>query len=167
MTPDFIKAISGVLIQGIRSEVPTTKKCLAAIPDKNHDYRPDEKSKTAMELGWHIASSDVWFIDSILNKSFANPPAAKPDDITTGPQIAEWYEAKVTEGLAKLETLSAEHMATPIDFYGMVNLPAAFYLNFLNNHSIHHRGQLSTYYRPMGGKCPSIYGGSADEPMGA
>ena len=32
-------------------------------------------------------------------------------------------------------------------------------------HTIHHRGQLSTYLRPMGGKVPSIYGGSADEPM--
>ena len=30
--------------------------------------------------------------------------------------------------------------------------------------AIHHRGQLSTYIRPMGGKVPSIYGPSADEP---
>ena len=28
---------------------------------------------------------------------------------------------------------------------------------------VHHRGQLSTYIRPMGGKVPSIYGPSADE----
>jgi uncharacterized damage-inducible protein DinB len=27
---------------------------------------------------------------------------------------------------------------------------------------IHHRGQLSVYIRPMGGKVPSIYGPSAD-----
>jgi uncharacterized damage-inducible protein DinB len=27
---------------------------------------------------------------------------------------------------------------------------------------IHHRGQLSTYVRPMGGAVPSIYGPSAD-----
>jgi len=44
-------------------------------------------------------------------------------------------------------------------------LPAAMYLGFLNNHSIHHRGQLATYLRPMGSKCPSIYGGSYDEPF--
>ena len=30
---------------------------------------------------------------------------------------------------------------------------------------IHHRGQLSTYLRPMGAKVPQIYGPSADEPM--
>jgi uncharacterized damage-inducible protein DinB len=28
--------------------------------------------------------------------------------------------------------------------------------------AIHHRGQLSTYLRPMGGTVPSIYGPSAD-----
>jgi uncharacterized damage-inducible protein DinB len=39
------------------------------------------------------------------------------------------------------------------------------YLGFLNNHMIHHRGQLSTYLRPMGAKVPSIYGGSYDEPF--
>jgi uncharacterized damage-inducible protein DinB len=30
--------------------------------------------------------------------------------------------------------------------------------------SIHHRGQLSVYIRPAGGKVPSIYGPSGDEP---
>ena len=46
-----------------------------------------------------------------------------------------------------------------------MDLPAVAYLNFLNLHSSHHRGQLSTYLRPMGSKVPAIYGGSADEPM--
>jgi uncharacterized damage-inducible protein DinB len=44
-------------------------------------------------------------------------------------------------------------------------MPAAFYLQFLNNHSIHHRGELATYLRPMGSKVPQIYGGSYDEPF--
>jgi uncharacterized damage-inducible protein DinB len=30
--------------------------------------------------------------------------------------------------------------------------------------AVHHRGQLSTYIRPMGGKVPSIYGPSGDTP---
>jgi uncharacterized damage-inducible protein DinB len=49
-----------------------------------------------------------------------------------------------------------------IDFYGMKN-PAIVYMNFALVHGVHHRGQLSGYLRPMGGKVPSIYGGSADE----
>jgi uncharacterized damage-inducible protein DinB len=57
-----------------------------------------------------------------------------------------------------------EQLTTPVDFLGAFNFPAVLYLSFVNNHSIHHRGQLSVYLRPMGAKVPSIYGGSADEP---
>jgi uncharacterized damage-inducible protein DinB len=69
--------------------------------------------------------------------------------------------ARATERVRKL---SPEQLMKPIEFFGVFNLPAAFYMGFLNNHSIHHRGQLAAYLRPMGSKCPSIYGGSYDEP---
>ena len=38
------------------------------------------------------------------------------------------------------------------------------FLWFMLLDSIHHRGQLSVYIRPAGGKVPSIYGPTADEP---
>ena len=44
----------------------------------------------------------------------------------------------------------------------MFQLPAVMYLGFVQQHSIHHRGQLSMYLRPMGAKVPSIYGESYD-----
>jgi len=62
--------------------------------------------------------------------------------------------------------LSPEQLLTPVQFFTF-NFPAAFYLAFLNNHSIHHRGELATYLRPMGSKVPAIYGGSFDEPFQA
>jgi len=43
-------------------------------------------------------------------------------------------------------------------------MPNISYLGFALVHSVHHRAQLSTYLRPLGGKCPDIYGGSADFP---
>lgn len=49
-----------------------------------------------------------------------------------------------------------------VDFRGMFQQPAVLYLHLLMHHSIHHRGQLSTYLRPMGAKVPSIYGESYD-----
>jgi uncharacterized damage-inducible protein DinB len=70
-------------------------------------------------------------------------------------------------GSARVAALSAEQLLTPVNFMGAFNFPAAFYLAFLNNHSIHHRGELATYLRPMGSKVPSIYGGSYDEPFQA
>jgi uncharacterized damage-inducible protein DinB len=44
----------------------------------------------------------------------------------------------------------------------MMQLPAAMLLNLMLKHSVHHRGQLSMYLRPMGAKVPSIYGESHD-----
>jgi uncharacterized damage-inducible protein DinB len=54
-------------------------------------------------------------------------------------------------------------LVTVLSFYDAFHLPAYAYLSFVEKHSIHHRGELVTYLRPMGSKVPSIYGGSADE----
>jgi uncharacterized damage-inducible protein DinB len=167
MTPEFIKALSGVFLQGLHSEFPVTSKVLKAVPEQNQEYRPDPKSKTAMELAWHIASVDVWFIDCIVGHSFQLPQREMPATVKTGADISAWYDQEIAAGVPKIEAMTPEQLAAPVDFYGMFNMPAALYLQFMNNHMIHHRGQLSTYLRAMGGKCPSIYGGSADEPMGA
>ena len=55
-----------------------------------------------------------------------------------------------------------EQLTNPIDFRGIITLPAVTFLMIGLKHSIHHRGQLSMYLRPMGAKVPSIYGESYD-----
>ena len=50
-----------------------------------------------------------------------------------------------------------------VAFFGL-EFPAVICLSFLVQHSIHHRGQLSTYLRSMGGVVPNIYGPSAENP---
>jgi uncharacterized damage-inducible protein DinB len=49
-----------------------------------------------------------------------------------------------------------------VDFRGRMQLPAVMCLSMMLHHSVHHRGQLSAYLRPMGGKVPAIYGESYD-----
>lgn len=58
-----------------------------------------------------------------------------------------------------------EELAATMDFFGKLKMPAASFVGFANNHSVHHRGQLATYLRAMGSKVPAIYGASADFPM--
>jgi len=89
------------------------------------------------------------------------PPAA-PSTISA---IVNWYETNHRERVNKLKSLPADKLMKPIPLFAGMELPAVAYLNILNLHSSHHRGQLSTYLRPMGSKVPAIYGGSADEPM--
>ena len=58
--------------------------------------------------------------------------------------------------------MSGEQLVGSIDLLGMIQMPALNFLSMAVKHSVHHRGQLSSYLRAMGGKVPGIYGPSAD-----
>ena len=163
-TPEFALGYRQIMLDGLRREVETTKKVIAAVPDAKSTYKPDPNARTAWELAWHTANTDVQFLDGIADLKFLMENPAPADKPTTIAEIVAWYDKHMQRGIARVESMPAEQLLTPVDFYGAFNMPAVFYLGFLNNHSIHHRGELATYLRPMGSKVPSIYGGSYDEP---
>ena len=164
LTPEFALAFQQVMLDGVTRELETTKKVLAAIPDGKAQYRPDPNARTAWELAWHLANSDVQFLDGIADLKFNMETPDEKDKPKTVAELVNWYDSNFKRAAGRVRAMTPEQLATPVDFYGVFNLPAVSYLGFLNNHSIHHRGQLATYLRPMGAKCPSIYGGSFDEP---
>jgi uncharacterized damage-inducible protein DinB len=153
----------------LEQESATTAKVLAAVPDSGRDYRPDAKSRSAWELATHIAASDVWFLQSIIDGKFNyDPEAAKAAEaqFTSVESVVNFYKKTFSEKLRELRGLPAEKLTQVVDFFGAMQQPNAAYLGIANNHGIHHRGQLASYLRAMGSKVPAIYGGSADEPMG-
>jgi uncharacterized damage-inducible protein DinB len=167
MTPEQATFLRDFLLPAIEEEHKTTKRVLAAVPDAKNDYRPDPKSRSARELAWHIAVTEIHFLDSIASASFANL-GPDPDNQTKNmAELIAYYETNFQAGLEKVKRLSGTQLAKPINFFEMANLPAAAYLTWLSNHSIHHRGQLSSYLRAMGSKVPAIYGPSGDEEIQA
>ncbi len=162
------KFLVDTLTGSLDNEFKTTVKVLSAVKDDNKNYKPDEKSRTAWELATHLATSDVWFLDSIIQGKFNfDPEAAKKAEsqFSSVNDVVEFYKKTFPAKLAELRGLSADHLTRTVDFFGMMQMPAAGFLPLMNNHSIHHRGQLAAYLRPMGSKVPAMYGGSADEPM--
>ena len=164
-TPDFVLAYRAMMLDGVANEVEITKKVIAAIPDGRRDYQPDPHARTAWELAWHLANTDVQFLDDIADMKFCMEEPARADKPTNVAELVTWYDREMKRGIERVRALSATQLLTPVGFLGLFNFPAAFYLAFLNNHSIHHRGELVTYLRPMGSKVPQIYGGSHDEPF--
>jgi len=159
---EFAAGYRDMMLQGLASEMNTTKKVIAAIPDAKRDHKPDPKARSAWELAWHLVSVDVQFINEIVEGKFSMEPRYK-DEPKTVAEMVEWYDKNFTQGMEKVRTMTPEQLLTIVDFYGAFQLPTFVYLGFLNNHSIHHRGELATYLRPMGSKVPCIYGPSADE----
>ena len=165
MQPEQAKFLMEHYAEVCCSELGITSRVIAAMPAGREDYTPDPKSKNALDLAWHLVSSECWFLDSLLKGAFGMEEATRPADLTSGARIVEWYKANVTPLWEKVKNIEAEKWAQPMNFLGVFNLPAVDYLSIMVRHSVHHRGQLAAYLRPMGGKVPDIYGGSADEPF--
>ena len=69
--PEFVSAYCAMMLDGVTREMETTKKVIAAVPENKRDYRPDPHARTAWDLAWHIANSDVEFLDGIADMKFS------------------------------------------------------------------------------------------------
>jgi uncharacterized damage-inducible protein DinB len=150
-------------LPALKNEYRITRKIMEAVPAEQGGYRPDGVSKSALELAWHIASTENFFMDGVAAGQFNYTDRSRPDSIRNAAEVAAWYGAAFQANFDRLTQLSSEQLLKVVDFRGMFQQPAVLYLQFAINHSIHHRGQLSVYLRPMGAKVPSIYGESYDD----
>ncbi len=165
MTPDQAVFLLNIFLPSLRKESGTTLRVIRAVPADKCNYRPHPNSRSALELVWHTASADIWFLDSFLAGKFDMEDDTMPADFSKPEEIALWYEEGFNPKLDEVLKLPPAFWATPLPFFGIFNYPAVLYVQFMLNHTIHHRGQLTAYLRPMGAKVPNIYGGSFDEPM--
>jgi len=154
--------LQDVLMPVLKVEHRVTRSVLEAVPAENADFRPDPFAKTAMELVRHIAAAENRFLETPINGEFNTTAGAIPDHLKTPAEIAAWYAGRFEHNFEALKKLNGEQLTKSVDFRGMFQRPAVAFVQIGLNHSIHHRGQLSTYLRPMGGKVPAIYGESYD-----
>jgi len=157
------KTVADFLTADFENEMQTTLRVLGAVPKGDLDYGPDPKSKTALGLVRHIALEDEWLLNCISNGEFTPPP----DDsdacgIMNPADAVARYKEKVPTALDRVRAMPGEKLTNVIDLLGMIQAPGINFLAMSIKHSVHHRGQLSTYLRPMGGKIPGIYGPSGD-----
>ena len=165
MTPDQAEfLLTQIYLPQLQHERKTTRRVIEAIPADKSEYRPDPISKTALELAWHLASSECFFLNAVAAGKFERG-GSMPESIKTPADILKWYDENSAQATAAVRGLKGEDLVRTIDFAGVFSLPAVGYIGLMNNHSVHHRGQLASYLRPMGGKVPGIYGPSADEPI--
>ncbi len=148
-----------------KSEKPKFLAVFAAVPQDKASYRPHEKSMSAADIVWLIAGE--WgdaceLVDKSQVSFVMKPPPASVRDAAAA---FEKSAAGIEKRLEKLDDAAWEKKAQFL-MDGKVAWEAPLgdmLFGFLFD-AVHHRGQLSTYLRPMGAKVPSIYGPSADDP---
>jgi uncharacterized damage-inducible protein DinB len=140
-------------------ETKTTGKVIARIPEGS-TYRPDPKSRTASEIAWQIACEEQMLIEGLENGKMEWHPAPAP---ATMKELADIYSTRSDDIVRRLKALPVERFDGTLDFFGKQRPAAPMAWSFLFD-IVHHRGQISTYLRPMGSTVPQMYGPSGDEP---
>lgn len=146
-------------------EYQTTLDVLRAYPAGKSELKPAEKLRNARELAWMLVLNQTAVIPTLKGDlQFGTFPGAPKEwrDVLVA------FERGHREAMSVLEALTEEQMNRTLQLpvgprrSGDVRIADALWL-FLND-TIHHRGQFSVYLRIAGGKVPSIYGPTADEP---
>jgi uncharacterized damage-inducible protein DinB len=162
LQPEQATVLREASLRSIKAEQAITQRVIEAIPLDQGDFRLEEIGKSAIELAWHIVGAEHRFLDCVVTGAFDFAPAPRPAHLDTSAAIAKWYAETSAQDQAHVAAATGDDLVKIVDFRGIFKAPAVTFLETGLHHSIHHRGQLSTYLRPMGGKVPSIYGESYD-----
>lgn len=141
------------------NEAKTTRNVLARIPEGS-DYRPDPKSRTAQEIAWQIVCEEKMIIDALERGTAEWAPPPPPATIK---ELVEAYETQSADIARRWKALPAARWNGSLEFFGQQRPASPMAWSFLFD-IVHHRGQITTYLRPMGSTVPQIYGPSGDEP---
>lgn len=151
-------------------EHATTMRVLRSFPKDQSDFRPTPKNKTARELAWVFVlerglGAKVWRDEFAKKAPAGGPPPQAPQSID---EIVGAYEKASSEWRQLISSTSDRELAEKVHFFvgprQMGEMSRLEFAWFLLHDEIHHRGQFSIYLRGAGGKVPSIYGPTADEP---
>lgn len=139
-------------------------RVIGALPQDQFDYRPHARSQSAREIVWTLAAETracSEMIDAGCIDWHHQPPSGTPAELVSDFQRS--YEALSKRAAALDDTSWQRKVQFLVEGTLMQAPPLGQFLWYLFFDAIHHRGQLSTYIRPMGGKVPSIYGPSGDD----
>ena len=149
-----------------KAELPVFMRVLQSIPVDRLNYKPHERSPSAEQLIWTLASELRACVEIAENgcTEWRQEPAPPLGE------MLERFENWSRELIHLVERMneSAWERIAQFFYQGKVisEQPAGEFLWFILFDAIHHRGQLAAYLRPMGGTVPSIYGPSADSRSG-
>jgi uncharacterized damage-inducible protein DinB len=153
-----------LFLQFWEKEAAATRKVISRIPEGS-DYRPDPKSRPAREIAWQIVREEIVLGEGLERGALEWQDVPAPATIK---EVLEVYDRHHDDLTKRMKSLAAPawERKVPFMYQGQEVMSDTGYNNgwgFLLD-IIHHRGQISTYLRPMGATVPQIYGPSADEP---
>src|SRR6476660_8520362 len=102
--------LNAVYLPLLQREQPKTRQVIEAIPLDKGDYRPDSISKSALELAWHIAATEMRFMEAVAAGQFDLSPRPMPESIRNSADLGAWYAENFEPRFQALTTLTADQL---------------------------------------------------------
>lgn len=152
----FAKSLAG--------EIAGFAKVFRAMPEDQLHYKPHEKNTAAGALAWQMAVEMACLAEIIANGMIDHGGDGESPALE---ELATGFERSANLVVERARAVSDEQWEGPARFLYKGNVAwestvEGMAWGFLFD-LIHHRGQLTAYLRPMGGKVPGVYGPSADD----
>ena len=153
-------------------EMKNTRKMLERVPDDKWGWKPHEKSGTMGWLAGHVGTVPEWIAMTInteeLDYAPVDGPSYEPPKITNRKELLAAFDKASAEARAALASVSDQEIVKGWKLLAggkeIFTLPrVACIRGMCMNHLIHHRAQLTVYFRLVGVPVPGMYGPSADE----
>jgi uncharacterized damage-inducible protein DinB len=153
-------------------EMKNTRKMLERVPDDKWSWKPHEKSGTMGWLAGHVGTVPEWIAMTIKTEELDYAPVDGPSyespKITNRKELLAAFDKASAEARAALASVSDQEIIKGWKLLAggkeIFTLPrVACIRGMCMNHLIHHRAQLTVYFRLVGVPVPGMYGPSADE----
>jgi len=150
-------------LQCRKAEFPVFLRVLTALPADQLSYKPHERCPSAQQIVATLTGELKSCLDAAttFKGEWTSPPAVSHAEMVA---LFEKWAGALAERVGQMSDAEWERKAQFFYNGKMVSeQPVGEFLWMIHFDAIHHRGQLTSYLRPMGAKVPAIYGPSADE----
>jgi uncharacterized damage-inducible protein DinB len=153
-------------------EMQGTRKVLERVPDDKWNWKPHDKSGTVGWLAGHVATIPGWITMTIQSEELdyapVDGPSYEPPKIGNRKELLAAFDDDVAKARKALESVSDQEIMKNWKLLAggkeIFTLPRVVCIrSMVMNHLIHHRAQLTVYFRLLGVPVPGLYGPSADE----
>jgi uncharacterized damage-inducible protein DinB len=161
--------IAKALLAEFEVQAPVTRKFLERLPEDKLTWKPHNKSMSAGQLAYHLASVPGGIVRFVQNNPAQAPESFKFAQPASREEILKTFDESISTVRSLLPNFDDAAMNETWRMVAagrevLAQPRAAFLRDVMLSHWYQHRGQFSVYLRMLDVAVPASWGPSADEP---
>ena len=162
-------SIAKAMLAEFEVQAPVTRKFLERLPEDKLTWKPHNKSMSAGQLAYHLASVPGGIVRFVQNNPAQAPESFKFPQPASREEILKTYDESITTVRSLLPNFDDAAMNETWRMVAggrevLTQPRASFLRDVMLSHWYQHRGQFSVYLRMLDVAVPASWGPSADEP---